>query len=131
MNLDDEIKLLIQEATYANSNKKPFKLNKLFFKTFCITLLCCINLFTGIFIASYFNFFPKNNYQKVQISDSFFSQSDKSEFRKLVKKLAKKENKHPNAIHAELRNKFNYKSYHYLNTQTYLKAKNYLQLRLK
>lgn len=74
--------------------------------------------------------FKENTSLSTQTSP-IFSKKDKRTFKKLVYQVAQKEKKHPNKIHQELRERFNYKSYHYLTKQLYQQIVPYLKERLK
>ena len=84
--------------------------------------------FGSHFLLSYNNTKPTHN--KVRNysvkKEVLFSKAEKKNFKNLVQKLAEKENKHPNKIHQELRDRFNYKSYHYLTKDLYEKITIYL-----
>lgn len=133
MSTDEEIRLLFQKANIANSNKKPFKCKKNILFAGVFTLILCS--FFAVGSLFYNNYLPSNSYPhantKQIISDVTISKQEKRTFKKLVRKIAQKENKHTNTIHAELRSRFNYRSYRYLNQQTYIKIKRYLITRLK
>ena len=131
MNIDNEIKLLFQEATYVNSNKKanrfPKKIVLYVFLGISLLGLTLLYLYTTPIRANFYESYC----EKETSSHILLSQEEKNQLKKAVWKLAKKERKHTNTIHAELRNRFNYRSYHYLNTEQYHKVKTYLQSRLK
>ncbi len=126
---DDEINLLFRQAIPANSNKKNILTKKIFF-------LCVLFMFGALFTFPIYNkskTIEKNLKltENIDFYDTKISNKEKAELRKLVKLLAKKENRHVNSIHAELRPRFNYRSYHHLDLRTYNKVKNYLTFRLK
>lgn len=126
----DEINLLFQQAVIANSNKKP--LNKV--KLFSISTLAPFVIFV-LFSFPLYNQTKKaeralNETAQMVVYDTTISNQEKIVLRKLVKQLAKKEHRHVNSIHAELRHRFNYRSYHHLDQRTYNKVKNYLSFRL-
>ncbi len=133
MNTEDEIKLLFQKATIANSNKKPFNYKKIFL--FSLVSLFILSIFPSVDfyvynhpLSSYKHIYSKT---KPAFPEILISKHEKLIFKKLVRKIAQKENKHTNTIHAELRSRFNYRSYHQLNQQTYIKIKHYLTARLQ
>ncbi|MBQ8250852.1 MAG: hypothetical protein IJY92_02940 [Alphaproteobacteria bacterium] len=126
----DEINLLFQQAVIANSNKKP--LNKV--KLFSISTLAPFVIFV-LFSFPLYNQTKKaeralNETAQMVVYDTTISNQEKIVLRKLVKQLAEKEHRHVNSIHAELRHRFNYRSYHHLDQRTYNKVKNYLSFRL-
>lgn len=133
MTTKDEINLLFQQAVIANSNKKPLKIKKLFFMASVV-----LNIFLFIFLI-FALFYEKPTHKEYKTSfqntsnqfDTHLSKEEKNTFKKMVKQLALQEQRHINSIHAELRHRFNYRSYHHLNQKTFFKIKNYLTLRLE
>ena len=129
MNIDNEISRLFNQATYANSNNKPYKYKKLFFKTilfsfiFTAGFLCCFS-----FTPFHFQSKPSLDLEKHEYIG--MSPIEKLTYKKLVRKIALKEKRHPNAIHSELRKAFNYQSYHNLTKNQYKEIYTYLQTRL-
>ncbi len=128
MNIDNEINFLFQQATYANSNKKPIRYKSLFQK-----------LGTGIiiFIAGFvlcFSFISNPSVSALNsfnsVKEEYINTYEKKAYKNIVKQISIKENRHPNSIHAELRKKFNYRSYLYLTKEQYEKIYTYLKTRL-
>lgn len=133
MSTEDEIKLLFQKATIANSNKKPFNYKKTFLLSIVFLFILSIFPSTDFYVYTHPLATYKHIYSKTKSSftEIRISKQEKLTFKKLVRKIAQKENKHTNTIHAELRSRFNYRSYHQLNQQTYIKIKHYLTARLQ
>lgn len=132
MQIEDEINHLFQQAVYANSNK-----GKSFYKKFFPFILVAALFFimgwgTHFLVLNKKEspIFKENTSLSTQTSP-IFSKKDKRTFKKLVYQVAQKEKKHPNKIHQELRERFNYKSYHYLTKQLYQQIVPYLKERLK
>lgn len=129
MNIDNEIAHLFNQATYANSNNKPHRYKKLFFK---------ISLLSFIFMAGFlccFSFTPFHLKSKPTLALEEYeyigiSPIEKLTYKKLIKQIALKEKRHPNSIHAELRKAFNYQSYYNLTKDQYKEIYTYLQTRL-
>ncbi|MBO7245063.1 MAG: hypothetical protein J6V53_07300 [Alphaproteobacteria bacterium] len=127
MNIDNEINFLFKQATYANSNHKPF-----FYKN-ALSKFC---LFLFIFLAGFVISFivipsqSKSEYTISESSEEYISPVEKAAYKQIVKQISIKENRHPNSIHAELRKRFNYRSYLYLTKKQYDKIYKYLQARL-
>ena len=135
MQIDYEINRLFQQAVCANTNINKNKPKSLLRKAIPFIVVSAIffaiGFVTHLFLA---NNTPKYSGNKIsnysRTKDVLFSKSEKKKFKDLVQKLAQKENQHPNKIHQELRNQFNYKSYHYLTKDLYEKIVIYLKERI-
>ena len=130
MSIDKEINFLFQQANAANSNKRVKAYKKYQTKLLTIVLIFFIGYFTHFVLSP-------NQLKSAFATDlfcnettHFLSPTDKIKFRETVKKIALKEHKHPNTIHAELRKVFNYRSYHDLDKSQYNKICAHLNNRL-
>lgn len=130
MTPNDEINLLFQQAVIANSNKKPINKVKLFsIVSFMIFIMLVLVSFPTYNQSKKAERSMKATVQRVAY-DITISKQEKTVLRKMVKQLTEKEHRHVNSIHAELRHRFNYRSYHHLDQRTYNKVKDYLSFRL-
>lgn len=129
-NIDQQIQNLFQQAAYANSNKKTKNYKMITIKIATIIFIYMLGFFTNHFLEISFNI-HKTPETKIEKKYEKISYQDKVLFRSLVKRVAKKENKHVNSIHSELRKIFNYRSYHQLDKETFQRVCDYLRKRLK
>ena len=132
MRVDNEINLLFQQAVVANSNKKPLDKRKIFFFIFLLLSIFIFSFSFSILLYKVKSLEKDLVVKEQTVSfDTHISKDEKMVLKNLVKHLSKKEHKHVNKIHAELRARFNYRSYLYLDHRTYIKVTNYLHARLK
>lgn len=127
--IDQEIKHLFQQATYANSNKKSAQYKKISFKLFLFMFI------SGFVFLMYFSFMPFTSISAIKDlneiqSETYISPVEKLTYKKLIKQIALKEKRHPNSIHSELRKAFNYRSYFHLTKEQYQQIVSYLHTRL-
>lgn len=120
-----------QEAQVpANLNIRNYNFTLNAFYLFLSTIIVIVAFIGAVYMVSFYNPHKALPIVGAPHFTNIISQEEAQNYKNTVHAIAKCENKHYNAIYAELRKKFNYVRYRDLDKETYAQALLYLKPRI-